>query len=385
MVVRSWGRVSRILMMVMTMTRTRREQHSRGGVLMMGPGRMWVGHHPRRRVRHAVRRHVRMEIGRTADAIVLVVSWCHWRRRAAAALRSVLGRRDRRAVSLLLMMLLLLVGDAASRIRHHPLLQRVQVARALRTARIVDSVAVVVVRDAVGTGIALASVGFVVVVVVVAPAPPGGGIPRGGCGGPRRAAGRRRRHRRGGEQSPRLARTLIVVPGVALMKWVVVMMMAAKPGGKVSARRVLPVGVGVLRRLRRRRRAVVRSGMRVGRRRRVVSEVVTLRRRRHRRRSAAAAADREVRIVRRGRWMDATAATHNMVGWMMAPMIRGGWRPVAVAMRRNGRTAATAGADAARAYSGTGFVAPRRRKRRDVVSVRRRGRGMVHVMRTTVV
>ena len=369
MVVRSWGRVSGILMMVMTMMRTRREQHTRGGVLMMGPGRMGVrriGHHARRRVRHAVKRHVRMEIGRTADAIVLVVSWCH-RRRTAAALRSVLGRRDRRAVPLLLLMLLLLVGDAASRIRHHPLLQRVQVARALRTARIVDSVAVVVVvvRDAVGTGIALASVGFVAVAAV---------------------AGRRRRHRRRGEHSPRLARTLIVVPGIAMMKWVVMMMMAAKPGGEVSARRVLPVGVGVLCRRRRWRRTVVRRRRRRRMRRRM-SEVVTLRWRRHRRRSAAAAADREVRIVRRGRWMDATAATHNMVGWwMMTPMIRGGWRPVAVAMRRDGRTAAAGDADAARAYSGTGFVAPLRRKRRDVVSMqRRRGRGMVHVMRTTVV
>ena len=128
-----------------------------------------------------------------------------------------------------------------------------------------------------------------------------------------------------------------------------------------------------------RRWAVVRSGMRVGRRRggrMRMSEEVTLRRRRQRRRSAAAA-DREVRIVRRGRWMDAT----HMVGWMMAPMISGGWRPVAVAMRRDGRTA-TAGADAAWAYSGTGFVTPRR-KRKSVVSMWRRGRGVVHVMRTT--
>ncbi len=180
---------------------------------------------------------------------------------------------------------------------------------------------------------------------------------------------------------------MIVVPGIAMMKWVVMMMMAAKPGGEVSARRVLPVGVGVLRRRRRWRRAVVRRRRRMRRMRRRMSEVVTLRWRRHRRRSAASAADREVRIVRRGRWMDATAATHDMVGWwMMTPMIRGGWRPVAVAMRRDGRTAAAGDADAARAYSGTGFVAPLRRKRRDVVSMRRRrGRGMVHVMRTTVV
>ncbi len=100
-VVRRRGRVSGIMGMVMTMMRTRRrEGHRRGGMVLMmmgGPGvtmgmRVVVGHHPRGRGRHAVRRHVGMEmIGRAVDAIVLAVSRCHGRRTAAAALRSALG------------------------------------------------------------------------------------------------------------------------------------------------------------------------------------------------------------------------------------------------------------------------------------------------------
>jgi hypothetical protein len=104
----------------------------------------------------------------------------------------------------------------------------------------------------------------------------------------------------------------------------------------------------------------MRSGMMVGWRTQM-AEVVTLRRRRRRRSNGPTTAmTRKVRIVRR-----------KLVGEMM-PWIMGGRRPVAVALRWNGRTAACA--DATRGYSGSGSI------RMAVVSMLRRVREVVDMV-----
>jgi hypothetical protein len=175
-------------------------------------GRGWIrgrriGHHPWRRRWHTIRRHARMKIGRTTDAIFVVLAWYH-------------RRRTRRFI-LLLFLLLLIVTDTAFGIRYHPHFQCVQFVCALRTPRIVNCLAIVVHE---GIGAITGLPGIIGVVIIVAP------TRSGGCS----HCVRRWRHNRRGKQSPCLARTLIVVPSVLLELMAMMRMrMTTQPRGEV--------------------------------------------------------------------------------------------------------------------------------------------------------